>query len=132
MERQILKWAKIAQDELKCFKNLNETVSYVEKMAAAGLLHVEELYNERGVVAYIIVPDFKGNMLCSELFMYVKPEFRGDIKLFREIINIMEEAAQENNCKFITIGANIGYRDDKLLNILSRYGYKTDTVKKEL
>ena len=132
MERQILKWAKIAQDELKCFKNLDETVSYVEKMAAAGLLHVEELYNERGVVAYIIVPDFKGNMLCSELFMYVKPEFRGDIKLFREIINIMEEAAQENNCKFVTIGANIGYRDDKLLNILSRYGYKTDTVKKEL
>lgn len=132
MERQILKWAKIAQDELKCFKNLEETVSYVEKMAAAGLLHVEELYNERGVVAYIIVPDFKGNMLCSELFMYVKPEYRGDIKLFREIINIMEKAAQENNCKFITIGANIGYRDDKLLNILSRYGYKTDTVKKEL
>lgn len=132
MERQILKWAKIAQDELKCFKNLDETVSYVEKMAAAGLLHVEELYNERGVVAYIIVPDFKGNMLCSELFMYVKPEFRGDIKLFREIINIMEKAAQENNCKFVTIGANIGYRDDKLLNILSRYGYKTDTVKKEL
>lgn len=132
MERQILKWAKIAQDELKCFKNLDETVSYVEKLAELGMIHYEELYNERGVVAYMIVPDFKGNMLCSELFMYIKPEFRGDIKLFREIINIMEDAAQENNCKFITIGANIGYRDDKLLKILSRYGYKTDTVKKEL
>lgn len=132
MERQILKWAKIAQKELNCFKNIDETVAYVEKLAELGMVHYEELYNERGVVAYMIVPDFKGNMLCSELFMYIKPEYRGDIKLFREIVNIMEQAAKENSCKFITIGANIGYRDDKLLKILSHYGYKPDTVKKEI
>lgn len=132
MERQILKWAKLAQDELNCFKDLDETVSYVSKLAKMGMLRAEELYNERGVVAYMIVPDFKGNMLCSELFMYVKPEYRGDIKLFSEIVEIMEKAAKENNCKFVTIGANIGYRDDKLLRILSHYGYKPDTVKKEI
>jgi len=132
MERKILKWAKLAQDELKCFKNLDETVAYVEKLAELGMVHIEELSDERGVVAYMIVPDFRGNMLCSELFMYIKPEYRGDMRLFNEVIKIMEQAAKENSCKFVTIGANIGYRDDKLLRILSHYGYKPDTVKKEI
>lgn len=132
MERKILKWAKIAQDELNCFDNLDDTVAYVNKLAEMNMLKVEELSDERGVVAYIIIPDFRGNLLCSELFMYIKPEYRGDIGLFNEVIKIMEEAAKENNCKFVTIGANIGYRDDKLLKILSHYGYKPDTVKKEI
>lgn len=132
MERKILKWAKLAQDELKCFENLDNTVDYVTRLADMDMLKVEELSDERGVVAYMIVPDFRGNMLCSELFMYIKPEYRGDMKLFNEVIKIMEQAAKENGCKFVTIGANIGYRDDKLLRILSHYGYKPDTVKKEI
>lgn len=132
MERKILKWAKLAQDELKCFSNLNDTVDYVTRLADMNMLKVEELSDERGVVAYMIVPDFRGNMLCSELFMYIKPEYRGDMRLFNEVIKIMEQAAKENSCKFVTIGANIGYRDDKLLRILSHYGYKPDTVKKEI
>ena len=132
MERKILKWAKLAQDELKCFENLDNTVDYVTRLADMNMLKVEELSDERGVVAYMIIPDFMGNMLCSELFMYVKPEYRGDMRLFNEIIKIMEQAAKENGCKFVTIGANIGYRDDKLLRILSHYGYKPDTVKKEI
>ena len=132
MERKILKWAKLAQDELKCFNNLDDTVDYVTRLADMNMLKVEELSDERGVVAYMIVPDFRGNMLCSELFMYIKPEYRGNMKLFNEVIKIMEQAAKENGCKFVTIGANIGFRDDKLLRILSRYGYKPDTVKKEI
>lgn len=132
MERKILKWAKIAQDELNCFDDLDDTVAYVNKLAEMNMLKVEELSDERGVVAYMIVPDFKGSLLCSELFMYIKPEYRGDIKLLNEVIKVMEEAAKENSCKFVTIGANIGYRDEKFLKILSRYGYKPDTVKKEI
>ena len=132
MERKILKWAKLAQDELKCFENLDNTVDYVTRLADMNMLKVEELSDERGVVAYMIVPDFRGNMLCSELFMYIKPEYRGDMRLFNEVIKIMEQAAKENSCKFVTIGANIGYRDDKLLRILSHYGYKPETVKKEI
>ena len=132
MERKILKWAKLAQDELKCFNNLDDTVDYVTRLADMNMLKVEELSDERGVVAYMIVPDFRGNMLCSELFMYIKPEYRGDMRLFNEVIKVMEQAAKENSCKFVTIGANIGYRDDKLLRILSHYGYKSDTVKKEI
>lgn len=132
MERKILKWAKLAQDELKCFENLDNTVDYVTRLADMNMLKVEELSDDRGVVAYMIVPDFRGNMLCSELFMYIKPEYRGNMKLFNEVIKIMEQAAKENGCKFVTIGANIGFRDDKLLRILSHYGYKPDTVKKEI
>ena len=132
MERKILKWAKLAQEELNCFDNLDNTVEYVKKLDEAGLLHAEELSDERGVVAYIFCPDMRGNTICSELFMYIKPEYRGDIKLFKRIVEIMEQAAKENNCKFVTIGSNIGYRDDKLLSLLSRFGYKPDTVKKEI
>lgn len=132
MERKILKWAKLAQEELNCFDNLDNTVEYVNKLDEVGLLHFEELSDERGVVAYIFCPDMRGNTICSELFMYIKPEYRGDIKLFKRIVEIMEQAAKENNCKFVTIGSNIGYRDDKLLSLLSRFGYKPDTVKKEI
>ena len=132
MERKILKWAKIAQDELNCFANLDNTVDYVTKLSDCGMLRVEELSNDSGVVAYMIIPDFRGNMLCSELFMYIRPEYRGNMKLFNEVIHIMEQAAKDYGCKFVTIGANIGYRDDKLLRILSHYGYKPDTVKKEI
>lgn len=132
MERKILKWAKLAQEELNCFDNLDNTVEYVKKLGEADLLHIEELSDERGVVAYMFCPDMRGNMICSELFMYIKPEYRGDIKLFKRVVEIMEQAAKENNCKFVTIGSNIGYRDDKLLSLLSRFGYKPDTVKKEI
>lgn len=132
MERKILKWAKLAQEELNCFDNLDNTVEYVKKLGEADLLRIEELSDERGVVAYMFCPDMRGNMICSELFMYIKPEYRGDIKLFKRIVEIMEQAAKENNCKFVTIGSNIGYRDDKLLSLLSRFGYKPDTVKKEI
>lgn len=64
--------------------------------------------------------------------MYVRPEHRGSIKTFKQVIDIMEQAAKENNCKYVAIGSNIGYRDDKLLTLLPRYGYKPDTVKKEI
>lgn len=131
MERKILKWAEIAQKELNCFQDINETVELVNIMDNMGMLHIVELSGERGVVAYTITPDFRGNKICAELFMYIKPEYR-NLKAFNEIIYIMEAAGKENSCKFVCIGANIGYRDDKLLRILSRYGYKTDTVKKEI
>lgn len=132
MERTILKWIQAAQDELDCFDDVNETFEYVNSFAQSGMLHIKELDNDRGVVAYVFCPDFRGNMICSELFMYVRPEYRGSIKTFKKVIDTMEQAAKENNCKFISIGSNIGYRDDKVLKLLSHFGYKVDTVKKEI
>lgn len=122
----------MAQDELNCFDDLDGTVAYVAKLAEKGLLKAEELSDEKGVVAFMIIPDFRGNLMCSELFMYIKPEYRGNMGLLQELIQIMEKAAKENSCKYVTIGANIGYRDDKFIKILSHFGFKPDTVKKEV
>lgn len=138
MERKILEWAKIAQEDLNCFKNMDATVEQVKALAQQGLLHYKELVDysyiptiKKGVVAYIIIPNFTGDLVCVEVFMYIKPEYR-NLRLLNEIIQIMEQAGKENGCKFVEIGANIGYRDDKFLKVLSRYGYKPDTVKKEI
>lgn len=132
MERTILKWAGLAQSELKCFKDLDNTISYINELSKANLLQYTELQDDKGVVAYMICPDFRGNMICSEVFMYVRPEHRGSVKTFKEVIDIMEQAGKNNNCKYVAIGSNIGYRDDKLLKLLSHFGYKPDTVKKEI
>lgn len=132
MERTILKWLKAAQDELNCFDDLDATVKYVVDFSRCGMLHYEELPDDKGVVSYIFCNDFRGNMVCSEMFMYVRPEHRGSVKTFKQVIDIMEQAGKENNCKYVAIGSNIGYRDDKLLKLLSHFGYKVDTVKKEI
>lgn len=132
MERTILKWCTIAQEELHCFKDLEQNVKYICDVAKSGLVTLKELSDDRGLVAYMICPDMRGNMMCSELFMYVRPEKRGNINTFKEIIDILETAGKENNCKYVSIGSNIGYRDEKVLSLLSRFGYKVDTVKKEI
>nr|DAF52323.1 MAG TPA: acetyltransferase [Siphoviridae sp. ct7Qv4] len=132
MERTILKWLKAAQDELNCFDDLDDTVKRTVDLANYGMLNIRELPDDKGVVSYIFCPDFRGNMICSEMFMYVRPEYRGSVKTFKQVIDIMEQAGKENNCKYVAIGSNIGYRDDKLLKLLSHFGYKVDTVKKEI
>ena len=132
MERKILKWLKEAQDELNCFDDLDDTVKRATELLNCGMLHIEELPDDKGVVSYLFCPDFRGNMICSEMFMYVRPEYRGSVKTFKQVIDIMEQAGKENNCKYVSIGSNIGYRDDKLLKLLSHFGYKVDTVKKDI
>lgn len=128
MESTILKWVNIAQEDLHCFENPQHTFEMVRGLAQ--FLHIEEI-EDKGVVAYIIYPDFRGRKALSEVFMYVRPEYRGGV-LFRDIIRRMERAAEKNACKIINIGSNIGYKDDKLLRLLTLMGYKVDTVSKEL
>lgn len=132
MERTILKWAQAAQEELNCFSNIDETVRIFSDLSDKGLLKYEELPEDAGVVAYMIVPDLRGNKICSELFMYIRPEYRGSIAYFKEIINILENAGKNNACKFVSVGANIGYRDTKLLRLLEKFGYYPETVRKEV
>lgn len=128
MESTILKWVNIAQEDLYCFENPQHTFEMVKGLSP--FLHIEEI-EDKGVVAYTIYPDFRGRLALSEVFMYVKPEYRGGL-IFRDIVRRMEKAAKKNACKIINIGSNIGYKDDKILRLLSLMGYKTDTVSKEL
>ena len=136
MERKILevarKWAELAQAELNCYKDMEYSLNQIDILDRAGVVHYKELSGDRGIVAYVVIKDFLGDWICSELFIYVRPEHRGSIRTFKEIIEIFETAAKENCCKFVKIGSNIGYRDEKYLALLSRFGYSSDTVKNEM
>lgn len=129
---KIRKWAEIAQADLGSFVDVEHPIAYAKTLHDNGLLMYEELPDDAGVVAYIVVKDFCGNKQLQEVFMYIKPEHRGNPRNLLKLVKIMEDAAKENSCKSIAIGSNIGYRDDKVLSLLSRFGYKTDTVKKEI
>lgn len=124
-------WAKLAQEELSCFVNIEASINKVLMLAEAGMLWIEEIEN-KGVIAFLITDDFRGQIMCSELFFYVKPEHRGNIRLFKSLIDLMEKRAKQRSCQYVNFGSNIGYRDEKLLGLLARFGYKTDTVKKEI
>ena len=84
------------------------------------------------LIAYCISDDMLGGMAVCELFMYIKPEYRGNIRLFKELVQHLEDIAKENNCSCVKIASNIGYNDDSVLKILQRWGYKVDTVTKRV
>ena len=88
--------------------------------------------NRKGVMAYCICPDFRGGLTVNELFMYIKPEYRGNIKLFKGLVNHIEQVAKDNNCASVRIASNIGYNDQKVLRVLKLFGYETDVVVKYL
>ena len=132
IDEKIDKWMAILTSDLKTFKKPETTARYIKSLSDAGILHYKELKNDKGIVVYTINEDFTGTLVLMEIFMYIKPEFRGNPKNFINIVRIMEQAAKENNCKKILIGSNIGYRDDKVLDLLSRIGYKKDTLYKEV
>jgi hypothetical protein len=129
---KIRKWAEVAQKELGSFVDVEHPIAYAKALHENGLLRYVELPEDSGVVAFIIVNDFCGNKQLQEVFMYIRPEFRGNPRNLIRVVKIMEDAAKENACKSIAIGSNIGYRDDKVLYLLSRLGYKTGTVIKEI
>ena len=128
-------WIKQLQDDLKIYdteekKEIVKTCFY--KIAEQKALKYYILPERKGIIAYCLCPDYRGELSLNELFMYIKPEFRGSIKLFKELVNHIEQAAKENNCLSIRIGANLKFKDSKILNALKHFGYKTDTVVKYL
>lgn len=86
--------------------------------------------DDTGIFAYLFADDFAGNKIMSELLFYIKPAYRGSLKLVREYINKAENIAKENSCNSIKIGGNIGYKDDKFIRLLKRWGYTDDTLSK--
>ena len=125
-------WMALAEKELNCFADKEKVRALFNQLLSVGILGYYELPGEQGVVAYVISDNFKGANCVSELFMYIKPEYRGNIRLFKKLVNAMEQAARDNNCVSVKIGSNIGYNDDSVLRCLQRFGYKTDVVIKEI
>lgn len=126
-------WVETAQNDLHCFPSEEAKESVKElynSLAQQNLLILYISEGRKGIMAYCIVPDFRGGMSASELFMYIKPEYRGSIKLFKELVNSIEQAAKDNNCESVRIASNIGYDDQKVLRVLKLFGYETDVVVK--
>lgn len=132
-EKELNYWITLAQDELHCFPS-DEAVESVKALFRCfneqKLLHWYCDKDKKGVMAYCITPDFRGGMCVNELFMYIKPESRGSIKLFKELVNHLEQVAKESQCSSVRIASNIGYDDQKVLRVLKLFGYETDVVVK--
>lgn len=126
------KWIKIVQDDLGCFKDKQDVMNRL-KTIMEQVTVVELIYRnvEVGVLAFMVMPDFSGELCLNELLLYLKPKHR-NFKVFNRSIKCIEECAKQLNCTKILIGGNIGYRDDDFLRLLSRYGYKPDTVSKSI
>lgn len=126
-------WADVAQNDLHCFpsEEAKESVKDLFKLFnSQEQLLIYTLPEKKGVIFYCIIPDFRGGMCVSELFMYIKPEYRGSIKLFKELVTHLEQVAKEKNCASVRIASNIGYNDQKVLRVLKLFGYETDVVVK--
>lgn len=133
VEKEIDYWFETAQNDLHCFPT-QEALESVKAMFK--LLHAQNQLKwhfdneKRGIMVYCITPDFRGGLSVNELFMYIKPEYRGSIKLFKELVNHLEEVANETGCASVRIASNIGYDDQKVLRVLKLFGYETDVVVK--
>lgn len=130
---QIDYWVNIAQNDLHCFPDdeaKNQTAEIFKNLARQGILKYYILDNNKGLMVYCVTPDFKGGLSLNELFMYIKPEFRGDVRLFKKLINHLEAQSVINNCASVRIASNIGYNDQTVLKILQRWGYSVDVVVK--
>jgi hypothetical protein len=127
-------WIEQADNDLHCFnENGKEQVRTIfTQLYQAGQLRWYFLEDKKGLMAYIIAPDFRGGMCVNELFMYIKPEFRGKLRLFKELVEHLEEVAKKENCASVRIASNIGYNDSVVLKCLQRFGYATDVVVKNL
>ena len=90
------------------------------------------LQDKKGMICYCITDDFKGGLTVNELFMYIKPKWRGNIRLFKELVNHLEQVAKDNNITTVRIASNIGYSDSQVLKVLQHWGYETDVVVKHL
>lgn len=128
-------WINTLQEDLKCYETeeKKETVKNLfYAIANQGLLNYFILKERKGIIAYCITPDYRGDLTLNELFLYIKSEHRGSFKLFKELINHIEKKAKENKCKTVRIGANLNYKDEKILRALNTLGYKADVVVKQI
>lgn len=108
------------------FKQLNEINKF-------HIHFIKDKGEDKGVFCYTFEELHKDNKHLSELFFYIKKEFRGETKLLLNTIKTIETIAKDNNCKAIIFGSNIGYKDPKLLNILKqKFNYQDYSIIKEL
>lgn len=117
----------------KEFCSVDGFVDLYKKFLDSGSFRVMVDDENRGIFAFIVIDDFRGQKTICELFMMIKKENRGSIKLFKDMIKSIESYAIENKINAIEIGSNIGYNDESVIKILTKlFGYKHYSVRKEI
>lgn len=131
--KELTYWIDLADEELHCFNpngGKEQVFEIIHNLFKTGYLKWYFLEDKKGIMVYCITPDFRGNMCVNEMFMYIKPEHRGNIRLFKELVTHLEAIAITQNCTSVRIASNIGYNDALVLKCLQRFGYNTDVVVK--
>lgn len=130
ISQRIDHWVEIVKKELGEFPSF---VAFYKQMNEAGNFKIFEDDEGRAMFAFMVIDDMRGGTAFCEAFMYILPEARGSLGLFKSMIKNVESYARKLGCQSIEIGANAGYRDEKTLDILRRFfGYKSYSVWKEL
>jgi GNAT superfamily N-acetyltransferase len=119
---------------LECAKefDINKQTVMAQFMAlyAQGLLKIQELPERKGLVAWVVSPDMMGGIAVCEMFLYIKPEHRGNPRNLLRLIKVLEDEAKLLGCS-VQIASSFDFRDNKLLKLLQRKGYKVGSVRKE-
>lgn len=132
--KEIDYWIEQADSDLHCFADggKDQVKQIIVNLYNTNQLRWYFLEDKKGLMVYVITPDFRGDMSVNEIFMYIKPEYRGKIRLFKELVTHLEAIAITQNCKSVRIASNIGYNDALVLKCLQRFGYATDVVVKHM
>lgn len=123
-------WIDLADKELNCFSDKTRVEQLFNFLIEYDQLMYYELEDRKGVIAYSKTDDFLGGYVLAEVFMYIKPEYRGNIRLFKELVTHMETKAKEMGLNKVKIASNIGYNDNVVLKVLQRWGYTPDVLVK--
>lgn len=111
-------WTGLAEFEFDC---------QIEQLDISNL-QIYETANNEGVIAYVTTHYIINKNYVSVVFIYVKPEHRKNYRIFQELLNHVESKAKEVG--EICIGSSFAYRDDKMLRLLTKRGYKIASVRK--
>lgn len=125
-------WLNKADEDLKCFTDKERVRQLYYALDNLNQLHYYQLPERKGVTAYVITDDFKGGTCVSELFTYILPKYRGNIRLFKTLLNHLESAAEINKCSCVQLSGNTGYNDEGFVRVLKRFGYKLNGATKEM
>lgn len=134
-EKEVDYWVNQAEKELHCFNpdgGIEQIKSIMLNLYKHNMVRWYFLPEKKGLMVYSITPDFRGNLSVNEVFMYILPAHRGNIRLFKELVQHLESVAAKEGCHAVRIASNIGYNDELVLKCLKRFGYQTDVVVKYL
>ena len=124
-------WFELIDKDLGTFTNSENLRTMLDNLVRLKMLKCFTI-EDTGIFAYLISGDFMGGKTLSEILIYIRPEYRGSLKLLRQYINTAEQIAVSNGCNSIKIGANIKFKDSSFIKLLKRWGYEDDTVAKYL